>query len=139
MSPTAFVLRQPLTAQRPSRWDIHARYAFHQQAEPLWLPAHTWLLALPEVADGRSAPPQYRLADGSVVFLEAPLTAEQADLLTDQQALTALTAYRPLEEAVLAEWGLQVEQIDANAPFRLIQCPLCGGTHFTTVAFAQVW
>ncbi|MCC6607913.1 MAG: hypothetical protein IT327_32205 [Anaerolineae bacterium] len=139
MSPTAFVLSQPLTAQRPSRWDIHARYAFHRSAEPLWLPAHTWLLALPEAADSPSASPQYRLADGSVVFLEAPLTVDQADPLTDSQALTALAAYRPLEEAVLAEWGLQVEQIDTNAPFRLIQCPLCGGTRFTTVAFAQVW
>lgn len=139
MSPTAFVLSQPLIAQRPSRWDIHARYAFHRSAEPLWLPAHTWLLALPEAADSPSAPPQYRLADGSVVFLEAPLTVDQADPLTDSQALTALAAYRPLEEAVLAEWGLQVEQIDTNAPFRLIQCPLCGGTRFTTVAFAQVW
>jgi hypothetical protein len=96
------------------------------------------MLALPDAADGRSAPPHYRLADGSVVFLETPLTAEQADPLTDQQALAALTAYRPLEEAVLADWGLQVEQIDANAPFRLIQCPLCGGTSFTTVGFAQV-
>lgn len=71
--------------------------------------------------------------------METPLTAEQADPLTDQQALAALTAYRPLEEAVLADWGLQMEQIDSNASFHLIQCPLCEGTAFTTVGFTQVW
>ncbi|MCA9976200.1 MAG: hypothetical protein KC413_10640, partial [Anaerolineales bacterium] len=109
MSPTAYILRQPVAAQRPSRWDIHARYAMRQPEESLELPPGTWLLMLPESTDGRSHPPHYRLADGRVVCLDAPLTAGQADPLTDSQALTALTAYRSLEQAVEEDWGLQVE------------------------------
>ncbi|MBK7180370.1 MAG: hypothetical protein IPH82_24820 [Chloroflexi bacterium] len=48
MSPTAYILRQPVQAKRPSRWDIHARYAMRLPDETLDLPAGTWLLALPE-------------------------------------------------------------------------------------------
>ena len=96
-------------------------------------------MALPAAEDGRSAPPHYRLADGRVICLDNPLTTDQATALTDPQALAALTAYRPLEQAILEDWGLQTEQIDPSAPFRLICCPLCGGTAFTTVAFSEIW
>lgn len=150
MSPTAYVLRQSVKAKRPalslskwpSRWDIHARYAMRLPDGTVDLPAGTWLLALPEPEDNRSHsphPPHYRLADGRIICLDAPLTAVQADPLTDPQALTALSAYRPLEQAIEEDWGLQVEHIDRNAPFRLIQCPLCDGTQFVTVGFAGVW
>jgi hypothetical protein len=73
------------------------------------------------------------------VALEAPLSDDQAVPLTDPQAFAALNAYRPLEQALLEDWGLWTEHVDHNPPFRLIQCPLCGGTDFTTVAFAEVW
>jgi hypothetical protein len=32
-----------------------------------------------------------------------------------------------------------VEHVDHNAPFRLIQCPLCDSTTFVSVGFAGVW
>ena len=147
MSPTAYILRQPVQAKRPSRWDIHARYAMRLPDETLNIPAGTWLLALPEAEDAcpepglksRPHPPHYRLADGSVVCLDAPLTAVQADPLTNPQALTALTTYRPLEQAIAEDWGVQVEHVDHNAPFRLIQCPLCESATFVSVGFAGVW
>ncbi|MFZ0547297.1 MAG: hypothetical protein WAM60_17765, partial [Candidatus Promineifilaceae bacterium] len=140
MIPTAFILHQPINAQRPSRWDIQARYALRLPDETLTLPTGTWLLALPRVGDDDQSPlPHYRLADGRVVALEAPLTGDQVVSLTDPQALVALNAYRPLEQALLEDWGLWTEHVDRNPPFRLIQCPLCGGTDFTTVAFAEVW
>jgi hypothetical protein len=128
-----------MTAQRPDYWEIQARYALRQTDTPLELPAGSWLLPLPEMADGRDHPLHYRLADGRIVCLDTPLTDEQAIPLTDPQALTALTAYRSLEQAVAEEWGLQVEQVDQTPPFRIIQCPLCDGTQFVTVGFAAVW
>jgi hypothetical protein len=133
MVPTPFVLHQPLTARSPGRWNVQLRYAIRLPDEAVELPAGTWLLALDD------DPPYYRLADGRVVVLEAPLTAEQAAPLTDPQAIAALTAYRPLEQAVREDWGLHVEHIDHNPPFRLIQCPLCSGTDFVTVAFVEAW
>jgi len=142
MSPTAYVLNQPLVAHSPTRWDIHARYAICLPGETLELPAGTWLLALPSGAGDVS---HYRLADGRVVCPDAPLTPEQATPLTDPQALTALALYRPLEQAVYEDWGVQVEQVDALPPFRLIQCPLCSGvagqepSTFTTVGFTTLW
>jgi hypothetical protein len=148
MSPSAYILNQPVTAQRPSRWDIQARCAIHWPGESLTLPAGTWLLALPDPADagtepGRSGPqshpPHYRLADGRIVSLEKPLTAIQAQPLIASQAVAALTAYRTLEQAMYEEWGLSLDTISHNPPFRLIKCPLCGGTEFTSLAFAEVW
>jgi hypothetical protein len=139
MPPTAFVLQQSLTARLAARWDVQARYALHRPGEKLTLPAGTWLLALPDPDDDRPHPPHYRLADGRVVTLDAPLTEAQAGPLTDPQALAALTAYRPLAQALNEDWGLWLERVDHNPPFRLIQCPLCAGTAFTTVAFAEVW
>lgn len=137
MSICAYILRQPLPARCLSHWEIHTRYAFRLRGEMLTLPVGTWLLALPVSGDGHS--PCYRLADGRTVVLDTPLTTLQADLLTDAQSLTALTAYRPLEQAVWEDWGLSIEQVGRMSPFRLIQCPLCGGDAFTTVAFAEVW
>jgi hypothetical protein len=139
MTPTAYTLTQPLTAQRPTRWDAQARYAIHQPDETIALPAGTWLLELPPAGSDYPHPPHYRLADGRVVAIPEPISPELAVPLTDPQALLALTAYRPLEQALYEDWGLQFEPVDANPPFRLLQCPLCGGTEFTTVAFAAVW
>ena len=139
MLPTAYILRQPLTARRPTRWDVHARYALRLPDESRRLPAGSWLLPLPPPDDDRPTPPHYRLADGTVICLEAPLTPAQAAPLTDTQARTALAAYRPLEQALLEDWGVWTEHIDRTPPFRVIHCPLCGGTAFTTVALAEVW
>ena len=142
MPPTAYVLNQPLVAHYPIRWDIHARYAVLLPGETLDLPTGTWLLALPtDTGDV----PHYRLADGRVICLDAPLTPEQATPLIDPQALTTLALYRPLEQAISDDWGVQVEQVDALPPFRLIHCPLCSGlagqppSTFTTVGFTTLW
>jgi hypothetical protein len=148
MSPSAYILNQPVTVQRPSRWDIQARCAIHWPGESLTLPAGTWLLALPDPADagtesGRSGPqsypPHYRLADGRIVSLESPLIPIQAQPLIASQPVAALTAYRTLEQAMYEDWGLSLDTISHNPPFRLIKCPLCGGSEFTSLAFAEVW
>jgi len=147
MTLTAYSLRHPLPAQRPARWNIHARYALRQPDETVILPPGTWLLALPNPEDsspesgqnGRFRPPPYRLADGSIICLPEPLTETQAAPLTDPQAVTALTAYCSLEQFLWETWGLGFEPVDPTPPFRLIQCPLCGGAAFTTVAFSSVW
>lgn len=148
MSPSAYILTQPVTAQRPSRWDIQARCAMHWPGQFLTLAAGTWLLALPDLADtgiepGRSGPethsPHYRLADGRVVRLEKPLSPNQAQPLTNDEALTALNAYRTLAQAMYEEWGLSLDTVDRNPPFRLIKCPFCGGSDFTSLALAEVW
>ena len=90
MPPTAYRLTQSLAAERPSRWDIQARYAMRIPAERVQLPAGTWLLALPPADSDYPHPPHYRLADGRVVAIPEPLTPELAVPLTDPQALTAL-------------------------------------------------
>jgi hypothetical protein len=139
MPPNAYRLTQPLTAERPSRWDIQARCAMRIPAESVQLPAGTWLLVLPPADSDYPHAPHYRLADGRVVAIPEPLTPELAVPLTDPQALAALAAFRPLEQALAEDWGLQFEPVDASPPFHLLQCPLCGGTRFTTVAFTTVW
>ena len=123
MPPTAYRLTQPLAAHRPSRWDIQARYAMHIPAESVQLPAGTWLLALPPADSDYPHPPHYRLADGRVVAIPEPLTSELAVPLTDPQALTALAAYRPLEQALAEDWGLQFEPVDALCETRAKRIP----------------
>jgi hypothetical protein len=51
MFPIAYIFRQPLAANRPSRWDIQVRYALRLPDETVDLPAGTWLLALSEPGD----------------------------------------------------------------------------------------
>ncbi len=136
---TAFHLRQPVVGKRPTRWDIQMRYAMRLPDETVDLSPGTWLLALPEAEGGGPYPPHYRLADGTIICLDGPLTDEQAAPLTDAQAVTALAAYRSAEQAIAEDWGLAVEHVDRNAPFRLIQCPLCDGTTFVSVGFSGVW
>lgn len=139
MPATAYILRHALTARRPTRWDNQARYAVRLPDETVNLPAGTWLLELPGVEGDAPHPPHYRLADGRVICLDTPLSDAQAAPLTDPQALTALAAYRPLPQAIAEDWGLMVEHVDRNAPFRLICCPLCGGTAFSSLDLAGVW
>jgi hypothetical protein len=68
MPPPAYNLAQPLTTQRPTRWDIQTRYAIRYPDETVELPAETWLLNLPPNDDDYPHPPQYRLADGSANY-----------------------------------------------------------------------
>lgn len=137
MSLTAYELKQALTAQRPMLWDIQVRYARRLWDKAISLPVGTWLLALPTANNSNLS--HYRLADGSIICLEGPLTETQAERLTDPQAVAALTAYCSLEQFLWEAWGLGFEPVDRTPPFRLIQCPLCGGAEFTTVAFSSVW
>jgi hypothetical protein len=86
MSPTA----HPLAAQRPTLWDIQARYAILIPAESVHLPAGTWLLALPPAGSDYPHAPHYRLADNQVVAIPEPLTSELAVLFSDVQALATV-------------------------------------------------
>lgn len=130
-----YELTTELACQRPPRWQTHLRYALHLSSRELTLPAGTWLLEIATKSDNTL----YRLADGSVVSLARPLSADEATLVNHLEAVRAMSAYRSLEEAALEDWGVQVEHIDSAAPFRLIKCPLCWGTAFTSVDFAQIW
>ncbi len=132
---TLFELTTALTVERPPRWQNHKRYALHLAGRELTLPAGTWLLELATGGDNVL----YRLADGTVVSLAQPLLERMVKLVDHPEALRAMTSYRSLEQAALEDWGLQVEHIDSSAPFRLIKCPLCWGTEFASVDFAQVW
>jgi len=64
MTPTAYRLTQPLAAERPTRWDIQARYAMRIPAESVQLPAGTRLLELPPAGNGRRLPPRPPLPAG---------------------------------------------------------------------------
>jgi hypothetical protein len=98
-------------------------------------PAEVWL------GDDRTETEHlYRLATGEVVALDHPLTGEEAVEVTDPQAITAMNAYRSLDEALLEDMGvaLRCEQ-PGLPPFALIKCPLCGGADFVSVDLASVW
>jgi hypothetical protein len=135
-----YELKQALPVSSPAYWQTHLRYALQLSGRELTLPAGAWLLELPAEsagADGEYV--LYRLADGSLVTLSRPLTDAEATRIDNPEAVRAMAAYRPLEQAAFEDWGVQVEHIDHYPPFRLIKCPLCWGTDFTSVDFAQVW
>ena len=138
MSLVAYVLKEELKARPPTRWESHVRFAIRLPDEEIQLPIGTWLLELP-TDTGSSQAALYQLADGTVVCMENPLTADQVAPLTDAQALTSLSAFRTLTQAMRDDHGLAFEPVSGDAPFRIIQCPLCRGTAFTTVAFSSVW
>lgn len=130
-----YELTTELACQRPLRWQTHLRYSLFHPGPELTLRAGTWLLELEDKGDNVL----YRLADGSVVSLAQPFSANEARPVDHPEAVRAMAAYRSPEEAALDDWGVQVEHIDRSAPFRLIKCPLCWGTEFASVDFAQVW
>jgi hypothetical protein len=132
-----YELATDLVCRLPDRWQTHLRYAVQLPGRELTVPAGAWLLELPVESDGDDA--LYRLADGTLVTLSRPLTNGEATLVENPQAVQAMTAYRALEEAAFEDWGVDIEHIDRQAPFKLIKCPLCLGTQFTSVDFAQVW
>lgn len=109
------------------------------------LPAGAWLLELGpvELPDWLGQGPveyRYRLADGMVIALNTPLDEARVGEVAHPQAVTAMKAFRGLDEILVADYGLEVGFIDNNLqPFALIRCPLCRGTHFTTSEFAQVF
>lgn len=130
-----YELTTELACRRPPRWQTHLRYALHLSARELTLPTGTWLLELATESDNAL----YRLADGTVVSLTRPLQDSEARLVEHPEALRAMASYRSLEQAALEDWGVYLEHVDSSAPFRLIKCPLCWGTEFASVDFAQVW
>jgi len=135
-----YQLVSELTCRRPARWQIQSRYALQIPGRELTLPAGAWLLELPaESAGAESENILYRLADGTLVALPRPLTDSEAAPVENPEAVQAMAAYRSLEQAALEDWGVRVEHIDNHPPFKLIKCPLCWGTDFTSVDFAQVW
>lgn len=138
-----YQLVSDLACRRPARWQIQPRYALQLPGRELTLPAGAWLLELPgesASADGvDSEDILYRLADGTLVTLSRPLTDSEAMLVENSQAVRVMASYRSLEQAAFEDWGVQVEHIDHHPPFKLIKCPLCWGTDFTSVDFAQVW
>lgn len=132
-----YELSTDVTFRQPVRWQAHLRYSLRTPGREVTLPAGVWLLELP--AQDQRDERLYRLADGQVVARLQPLTEQQATVITNPQTITAIQSYRTLEEAAAEDWGLQVEHIDRHPPFKVIKCPLCSGTGFTSVDFAQVW
>ncbi|MCI0580177.1 MAG: hypothetical protein L0332_18005 [Chloroflexi bacterium] len=129
-------LKTTVTFRGPSWVDVHARYALFVAGQAITLPPGTWLLAQLQDQESETL---YRTADGRLVALDRPLGEDEATPLNDSQALVAMSAYRPLEQAAQEEWGIHLEHIDRLAPFKLIKCPLCWGIDFASVDFAQVW
>ena len=138
MSLVAYVVKEEMKARPPTRWESHVRFAIRLPDEEIQLPIGTWLLELPPDT-GRSQAALYQLADGTVVCIDKPLTTDQVAPLTDAQALVALSSFRTLTQAMRDDHGLAFEPVSGDAPFRIIQCPLCRGADFTTVAFSSVW
>lgn len=135
-----YQLVSELVCRRPARWQIQPRYALQLPGRELTLPAGAWLLELPAASAGaESEDLLYRLADGTMVTLPRPLTDSEATPVENPEAIRAIAAYRPLEQAAFEDWDVQVEHIDHHPPFKLIKCPLCWKTDFTSVDFAQVW
>jgi hypothetical protein len=132
-----YELTTDLVCRRPARWRTHLRYALQLPGRELTVPAGAWLLELPAERDSDDS--LYRLADGTLVALSRPLTDAEATRVDNLEAIRAMTAYRPLEQAAFEDRGVEVEHIDRQAPFKLIKCPLCWRTDFTSVDFARVW
>ena len=132
-----YQLNIPVTFRRPARWQAHLRYALSIPGREITLPAGAWVLAL--FRGTGTGERLYRLADGRVVAREQPLAETEATVVTNPQAITAMKSFRTTEEAAAEDWGVDVEHVDRHPPFKLIKCPLCWGTQFTSVDFARVW
>ncbi|MCL4294217.1 MAG: hypothetical protein KJ077_00735 [Anaerolineae bacterium] len=139
-------LKASMTFTRPRYWDIHLRYAVLLGGEEISLNPDTWLLELGPNQESVVTPGQepgveylYRLASGETVALDRALTLDEAWPEDHLQVIAALTAFRTLDQAILEDWGVQIEHIDHLPPFGLIKCPLCGGTEFVSVDFAAVY
>jgi hypothetical protein len=136
---TLYELTHPVVFQRPARWQVHLRYAMpFPDSGSVSLPAGTWLLALTEPTE-EAGEYHYRCTDGAVVARAEPLTAAEAIPVTNPEAMRAMAAYRPFEQMAREDWGVNVEHVSPYAPFRLIKCPLCSGTEFTTLDLAETW
>ena len=132
------------TFHTPYSWDAALRFAVLVHGGDVTLDPGAWLLPLGMVpgleAAGKKVEHLFRLADGRTVALFEPLAEGEATPISDPQAIAAMVAFRTLEEAVHDDLGLWTDRVSSRlAPFKLIQCPLCGGTEFTTVDLASAW
>lgn len=138
-------LKQDVAFSRPRTWQVHVRYALRIGGEKMTLPVGTWLLEQPPaqvwLGEGQAAETEYlyRLPSSELVALPRPLTDEEAESITDPQAITAMAAFCPLDQAAYEDWGVQLEHVDRLPPFALIKCPFCNSTAFTSLGFASVW
>ncbi|MCI0731517.1 MAG: hypothetical protein L0332_32975 [Chloroflexi bacterium] len=114
-----FKLTTTVTFRGPSWVELHTRYAILGPGRAITLPPGSWLLAQPQVLENEFL---YRLPDGRLVALDRPLGEDEATPLDNPQALAAMGAYRPLEQAAWEEWGVKLEHVDRQAPFKLIKC-----------------
>ncbi|GIK40475.1 MAG: hypothetical protein BroJett011_43080 [Chloroflexota bacterium] len=146
--PVVLSLKQPITFNRPQWWSIQARYAMLRGGEEVPLKAGTWLLEIGPSAKPAYSPDQepvqaqylYRLPSGETVALNQPLNPAETRRVTNPQAISAMCAFRTLEQVAVETWGVKMEYVEkAHPPFKLIKCPLCGGTEFTSLDFASVW
>jgi hypothetical protein len=139
-SMTLYELTQPVVFQRPTRWQAHLRYAmpFPDSGGSVSLPVDTWLLALTEPT-GKAGEYHCRCTEGAVVARNESLTAAEAVPVANPEAMRAVAAYRPLEQIIREDWGVNLEHVSPYAPFRLINCPLCSGTEFTSLDLAETW
>ncbi len=138
----ALCLTEAITFYQPTSWETHARYALQHGGGEVRMPAGAWVVELGPVEtwpDQKSAY-RYRTPSGQVLALESPLEEDRYREVTDPQVVTALNAFRGLEDILRLDFGLALQQTcPALTPFALIKCPLCSGTSFTTVDLASAW
>ncbi len=137
-----YQLNKTLTFNRPRTWEVHTRYALLVHSEMMVVEKGSWLLELgSQLTWDEKTEYLYRLATGETVALKRPLSVAdgEAHLVNSKQAVLAMNAFRTLEQAAFEDWGIHIEHIHHLSPFRLIKCPLCGQTEFTSLDFTSTW
>jgi len=139
-TPVVWKLKVPMTFIRPHYWSVQLRYAVLTGGEKVPLQPGTWLLELEPnqvtPTSGQKAEIEeykeylYRLASGETVALDHPLTLAEAKREHNPQAITAMTAFRTIDQAVFEDWGVQVDHIDSTPPFSILKCPMCDNVGF---------
>lgn len=137
-------LTAPKIFRAPGYWEILPRFAFQAGGRELQVQAGAWLLELrvppTERSESGTGEHFYRLADGQVVVAEKPLDQTAAVEVDDPQAAIAMSAYRPLEQAIYDDLGLSLERLCRHLPpFTLIRCPLCEGADFVSLDLSSAW
>jgi hypothetical protein len=139
-------LKRAVTVREPHAWQFHRRWALLAGGEELaTLQPGTWLLdlgahELPRGDGTRLSEHLYRLASGQVVALDNALGGEDVEEVGEPQAVTAMNAYRSLEEAIYEDLGLTLEcEQPGVPPFGLVRCPVCGHFEFASLDLATVY
>jgi hypothetical protein len=130
-------LKEAIRFEPPTLWSIQARCAIaYRQGEAFTAKAGRLVIHLePEQAGDEGH--LYRLSDGRTGVLNTP-PDDRFRSVTDPEVISLAAQVKTLAD-VVAEKGLRLETISRLDPFRLIVCPMCGETQFSTVDLASVW